>query len=458
MALPAKRTAYKALMANSETIGTSQSIVSVFCRNLSEGKTKKNTPFYRISCVLLNKSNIFVKARKPNGELDASDSPSAKKMRTEEDSQEEGHKGTVLKPGDQFMAMCYDKGSATLAACTLMKLAITCDWYIDHYTFQVSRIIDDGSSSKSAMTVQVYEKSVLDTPLAEIPTVDNLSESDFPEGTDEKYIARNFILPVSLKGGESLCSEVIIQLDETDAGRFSCRVKDDPEEYVGVNSELEAGKTSNMMTVVYTLLREPEKKYVMKFAYSPDTWRIFGVTNVRNWAAAGARMIFNACEWYAYGYSQLAKIRAIKANREGGYDAIEGVGECVYSTGFVVKMDVNLCATVRAAGVELSFDYLKDDFAKTFDNELENLTHPVNLGWKVKVRRGSPAVLNLSEFTTDQLDVFIKEVQNKSDIKFYGIFDTCSDEAYECESMSLAEREQIFREKNLRPSMIFAVM
>lgn len=478
MALHNKRT-YTAQLEGSEAIGAGNTLVPALIRNITMGTTKKNTPYWRVSVFCMSKEPVFIQRRAKKKDGDENDK---KKQKTEGgddgsgegamevvDGMEDIPKGTTIKPGEQFMCTTYDRAIANLDQGHLVKLALTTDWYIDHFTFQASRVLVD-DKHVNALTRKVYEKCVTGTALAEIPTKYNFSPDDFPPGTDEKYISRTFILPLSMGLGTDLYNNVEIQIDPRDKTRFHCLMKQDPNQYIGVNHDIGADTPANMLKVVYTLNNEFNTKVMMTLAYKPDVWKCFGMQSIDEWKNVGGRMLFYAVDWLVYGYSQHSKIMAIKDNMEGSddiFDDDDGTEEekeqFLYSTAFVAKMNVNMPDTIRACGIPLSFDYIEKHYGgeSGYESEKEYPNHPFNVNWRLPMRRGKSFIITLTDMSTEQLISFFKEYKaidpKKNTIEFYGIFSVDSDEPYEIQTKTPEEREEQLIAKGFKPVMVYAI-
>lgn len=470
MSLHNKRTAYTAQLDNAESIGANQTIVPALIKNVTEGKTSKGTSYFRISAICMAKGDTFIKVRPPKKDM------GAKKPNTEGadavpnapmDPPDEDRKGTTIKPGEQFMATAYDRVAGGLEQGSLVKLAVTTDWYIDHFTFQTSKIMIDDRNS-NVLSRKVYDSCVVGTSLAQIPTKDNFSPDDFPLGTDEKYITRSFITPLSMGVGTELFSNVEIQLDPHDKNRLFTRKRDDPSRFIGLNYDVGGDNPANMMKVVYTLNNESSSKIVMSYAYMPDIWACFGVSSVDQWQEVAGRLVFYAVDWLVYGYSQHHKIMAIKANMDGGGAIFDEDGAASddhfqYSTGFLTKMAVNMKDTVRACGIPLSVNFISANYGpdSDYENDIEVNNHPLNHGWKVLLKRNKSFCFNLTDMTADQVAAFLKEYAKLEDgaassIKFYGIYSVESDAPYEIDAPDDLAREQKLVEGGFKPVIVFA--
>lgn len=498
MSLHQKRSAYKAQLDNAESIGAGQTIVPALIKSIKSGTTSKGNQYFRISAICLAREDTFIKMRPPKKEDkkqkvdDASAAPASVESSTEIG---ELPKGTTIRPGEQFMSTAYDSTAADLEQGNIVKLALTTDWYIDHFTFQTSKVMVD-EKYRDVLNRKVYDACVVGTTLAEIPTKDNFSPDDFPMDTDEKFITRSFILPLSIGVGTQMFTNVEIQLDPHDKDRFVARIRDDPTKYVGINADVGGDSPVNMLKAVYTLNNGKNTKVLMTMAYSPkaktatnlnsNPWDCFGVMNLSEWQNTGGRYIFYAVDWLVYGYSQHNKIMAIKANMKGGDDmfAMEddsygGYGdnnveesddgenpdteEFKYSTGFITKMSVNMKDTVKACGIPLSFDYINRHFGPEsgYENDHEYTSHPFNGGWKTAMKRNKSFFVTFSDLSSDQRISFIKEYEkidkDKNEVQFYGVYSVDSDEPYEIQAETNEERETLLEQKGYAPVMIYAL-
>lgn len=462
------RTIYTDQINNSRSIRADETIVPALIKGISSDKTKTGnnpgTVYYRLKVVCMNKEPTFVrfKVKKKKGDVDGDGD--AKRQRTDGDGEDDGDgeatpKGTVVNGGDEFSVTTYDKAAGTLDSGTLANLAMTTDWYNERFTFSAGSVIVDNKMS-NALCDKVYNDMVINTKMAEIPTAANMSEADFPEETDEKWMSRSFIVPLSVDN--SKFANVEIQVDEEDTGRFFCKVKDSDAQLVGVNMVV-GDKTANMFKVVYSPKDEDEPKIMMSLAYVPETWRCFGITDLDVWQKVGHRFMFNAAEWYAYGYTQLTRLNGIIANKnpDGGDD--EDPFE--YSTGFVTKMATNLKATIQRVGVPLSVEYIMENYGEDsdYDREHEVENHPTNTGFRINIKRNKAFITNLTELSTIQVEAFFKDYTkclkdkgpDKFNVQFYGVFQ--SDDVYEFAADDEESREAFVVEKGHKPVAVFAI-
>jgi hypothetical protein len=450
-----KRTIYAAQISNAQSIKPAETLVDALLKRVTRDTTKSGnnpgTPYYKLVAVKLGNDPVFIKMRvKKKKQKSDDDDDNVEDMEEVDDTRP---KGTTLNGSDEFLCTTYDRNASTLSSGMMVKLAMTTDIYQDRFTFQAGSVIVERNSD--ILCDSGYKENVHGTKLAVIPTIDNVSRDDFEEGIDEKWMNRQFILPVSPENPSFANVEVQITDDAT--GCFFTRKKEDPDQqYVGVNTQI-GDKTVNMFRVVYTPTEAEEengaKKTLITFAYMSDVWDCFGCVNVETWEKVAKLFIFGAVEWYVYGYSNLLKLESLLANKN--HDESDDFD---YSTGFVTRMSVNLPATVKSIGVPLSHDFIDNHYGEdsNYENDHEYESHVLNGGWKVNVRRNKPYIVNFTDLSRDQTTSFIKEIKkNDSKVQFYGIFE--DNRAYEFVADSPEEYEGKIVEANMVPDMVFAV-
>jgi len=459
------RTIYQDQINNSRSIHADETIVPVIIKNITAAKTtsghKPGAVFYRLKVICMNKEPVFIRFKtKRKSKDDGEESDESKRQRLENEAEaaanENTHKGTTVNIGDEFRVTTYDKTAGIIDGGSMVNLAMTTEWYNEHFTFSAGSVIVDNRIANT-LCDRVYNEMIVGTKMAEIPTTENMSIDDFPDDSEEKYMTRSFIIPLSAENPSF--ANVEIQLDETDTQRFFCKVADDDTQLVGVNTNI-GDKTSNMMKIVYTQKEEGAPKIMMSLAYMADVWSCFGVTVLDAWQKVGFRLIFNSREWYAYGYTKLTRLNAIIANKHDD----DGDG-FQYSTGFAPKMAVNLKDTIsRGCGVPLSINYIVDHFGEDSDHDREKeiKNHPINTNCRTDMKRNRPFVVNMTELSTEQAHGFVKDylkgVKEKGDVydvKFFGVF--ASDEVYEFATDDDDAREAFFVGKGHVPTLVFAI-
>ena len=390
-----------------------------------------------------------------------------------------GAYGVIIKPYSVIMANSFDRTEcANIGPASIVKLALTADLYNDRVSFKASSVTNDGSGI-NRITFNKYFK---DSELSVIPTKDNIDPESFPEGTDPKYYTRSFVLPLS--DDSKKFKDVEIVIDPEDASRFSGKKKDDDTVYPCVNTEISADKNQNSMSVVYT--DHNDKRFFFKYAYFPEVWQCFGITDVDKWTKAAGRLMFSAVDWFCYGSSNLDNIRSMRANAEDdGCDGMETSGYLDFgesfdddvvdtsqksemqtaeedgmtaTTGFVSTMAVNLAGTAKRAGKELSWAWVVKNYGRDGDYSfMQDLpSSGINSGWRVPLSRGGKLVVNVTELMDGLRDKFFKEAEGKKNLKFYGIFNVGDDTPYE--HSDPATFEAFLDEKKMLPAVVYGVI
>jgi hypothetical protein len=379
-----------------------------------------------------------------------------------------GQYGVTILPNSRLMITSFDRnGCASVGSGATVKLALVADMYGGRITFKASDVTVEGAD----ITREAFNKYYAGSQLAVVPTKDNIDPDSFPADTESKFITRSFVLPVS--GDTSEFKDVEILVDPEDARRFSGKNKDEETLYPCVNTEVSTDKNQNSMSVVYTGL--DDQKYFMKFAFTPQCWTCFGVTDVAKWTKCAGRMMFSAVNWFALGSSKLDNILSMRTNVDddddgndyglADYDMTEessapvaaDMGTMVATTGFVSKMSVDLSKTVQRAGVELSGEWVAARFGTEGSYSFNPETPPsgINSGWRARLQRGGKFVFNVTEFTDDIRPAFFREAKSIKDVKFFGIFAVGDDQVYEFAGPGPLEAR--LDEKKLIPSLVFAI-
>lgn len=450
-----KRTIYQAQINNAQSIRPDETLVNVLLKNVKSDVTKNGnnpgTTYYKLLVVKLGNEPVFIKMKTKKKKQKTGDNDTEVQEEVEEEVEEVNKpKGTTIDSNEEFMVTTYDANASTLSSGMMVQLAMTTDFYKDRFTFQAGSVIVD--NNLNILCDKEYKDNIIGTKIAEIPTINNMSRDDFNYEMDEKYMNRVFILPLSVDN--PLFPNVEIQIADDEKGRFFTKKKDKPtQQFIGVNTII-GDKTVNMFRVVYTSPDDESHRTMMTLAYMPEVWDCFGCMNVEKWDKVAKLFIFNAVEWYVYGYSNLVKLESLIANKKNnGTDS-----DFDQSTGFVTRMNVNLTDTVKKIGIPLSLSFIEDHFGSDSDyqNDVEYETHPLNSGWKVNVRRDKPYTINFTDLSKDQTESFIKEVVKiNSAVQFYGIFS--DQKAYEFATKSQEDYEAQIRNVGLVPDMVFAI-
>jgi hypothetical protein len=439
MALRNKRQfEYKDKLSNAESIGKNYTLVPMLFERATEKKvttkTGTNFQYWIVNGVTMNKEDVFVKRIKGKDEPEPAE------------GEELPHPGTTLEADKDIVFTCTDKRIATASKGSIIKVAVGAAWYDkeDRYTFKSNKVIVDMSGDH--IDLLTYKNLVQGTKLAEIPTKDNINPDDFPEGTDEKYIARSFLLPLS--NDTTAFASVDIDLDEKNSNLFFCSDKEGHGKYVGLNIGFGSDRVKNGMNVVYTRNDDVQSKCLMTYNFFPEVWEVFGVRSTVGWTKGGARMIYHAKGWLAYGSSQLKRILNLGGNKEdenqgyGGFGEAEDIDPDVengdssfdYSQGFIGKMHLDLRSTIMASAIPLTPEYIGETFnTEDYQPEEEFTDHPLNNGWMMKVKRNDDFILNITDMSKTMIESYFKEVESvtPNNIKYYGVFNVNSDAPYE---------------------------
>lgn len=474
---------------NKKSIATGQIVVPCILQLKKEKKSIKGNSYYILVVNTLNKTPVFVQftSKKTDGITATPFEPKMKKVKKDVKEKDEendfiekpeddriikknGVYGTFLKPFSTIMVTTFDRnGSLLLERSQVFKLSLIADAYNDMISFKAGEIILE--SKWCGITKEIFVKHFLNTELSIIPTQFNIIPSTFPSHTDPKYYSRPFVLPLS--NDTSLFKDVEIVLDVEDPKRFYGKDKETDKLIPSVNTDIGSDQIRNNMSVVF---ENEKEKYFFKFAYMPNIWNIFGISDVDKWSKSAGRMILNASSWFAYGSSKLDDIKLMKANAEtiddnDGLDfgmpidelpspscddsSINNKNDLIATTGFISNFSLNLNETIKKAGISLSYDFIlknygpESEFIYNSDNQ-----NPLNTGWKTKIfTKDESFIFNLTETDEYIRNPLLKELKDRNDVKYYGIFSVGNDLPYE--KVNEENFETFLIESKITPSSVF---
>ena len=467
------------LKTNCDSIGSGNTMIPVLIQLLKPPKdrTDKRSPYTIICTAMVLKSTLvrfYVKkddTKKPKAEGGDTNTESI---------------GGTINPGDTMVVNCFDRmGCMKLTEGNFVKISCNASNYTDPHTnetrvtFKSDRILFDKNTN--ALTKVVYDRYIMDTDVAEVPTRYNIKASSFKEGTPQDYMRRKFLLPLSSDQKKFNNVEIII---ERNRERMYCR-KDDIN-YVGFNSE-SGDKVSNSIGVVYEPLPTEAipnpKPIMMKLKFNPVVWEGFGIDDLNFWKPVASRIISNLRDAYIFGYSSLGSIENMKGNldrnMEEGYgddgeytsmEAMSGGGDeesdVIDTTGFIIKFAVNMTDTVKVCGLKLDASYIEQLYDpeerkysrpyQPFGYEGDNTKkHPMNAGHRLKMKAGTPAIFNVSEIHSEDIEKFFKTAREMTTLKYYGVFADDENRPYEFDGVNVTE---FINTNNIKPVIVFAIV
>jgi len=487
----------KYALSNKKSIAPGSTVVPVIVSLKKEKKSAKGNTYFILVVQTLNKSPVFVQfaALKQGGEK-VSFQPATKRIKresTEENSEpvevevpederitkQDGSYGTIVKPCSTLILTSFDRnGCVNLDRGMICKVSISADSYEDNINFKCNEVIMEPNTS--TITKGVFQKYFMNSDMTVIPTKSNIDPESFPVGTDPKYFTRHFVLPLS--DDTPLFKELEVLVDPEDSKRFYAKRKEDDKIVPSVNTEVGPDMVRNNLSVIYATDKE---KFFFKYAYSPSVWNVFGICDLDKWSKTAGRMMFSAVNWYAYGSSKLDDIKSMRSNAEaddeggldfgyGGYgmdDMDEGEDEpapdmrkaedegMISTTGYISNMTIDLKATAKKAGIELSSGWVSSKYGPegNYNFSPEDTPNPLNSGWRSKLERDIASIFNFTEMDDFMRLPFIKEAEHKGNVKFYGIFAAGNDAPYENVNTD-KPIEEFLDENSIMPATIFAVV
>jgi len=360
--------------------------------------------------------------------------PSVKRQKTDDNDV-----NTTIGPNQVFYCFNFDRQSLPrLQEGTYVRLAISADKFKGGDSFKCDKLsIDDNQCD--VLSKQVYDKFIANSTMGMVPTLDTFAD---------EQTSRTFVLPISSNNG--VFPQTTVVFDESDPDNFEVETDEGP--VVGITTPMN-GKKATCIGVAYTLNNEGQTQAFLKLAYTKKLWEALGVVHLPIWKKVAPRLVYNTEEAFVYGYSMREKVQSMVTDDESAI---------VPTTGFATRMRLNLAKSVEKAGVPLSHAFVLANFGPesnhSFD-DTEYLMHPINAGWKAKVKAGiKGTVINLTEVSDDHLVGFFKLVDETTNIRFYGVWPMDEAAPYEFTPTEEMTLEQMLAVENLVPPLLFAVI
>lgn len=475
----------------SSTIPQGQSLINVILVRVKDPVITATYKMRTLVCKSIEKCPIPVMLAAPSAKR-------KKKGRDDSVADEESAAAppadhTVIQPGDEFACNCFDPAFVpSMKATDVLALSVLANWHEGRWTFKAQKAFYK-TDCFDALTPSVFRKSIVSSGLAEVPTRETFGNVEF--GT-RAY--QYFILPLTNECNrfKDIC---ICSISSDTEPTNLCLTSGELEPIVGVNCENGDGKSVNRMVVAYEPVEKSKPNVAMSFNFLYPTntategsiFEVFGVADLELWRKVGARMILNASEWFAYGYSDYSRIMSMRENmsyRPGSEDATAGdyalaaaaelaeaaaeayvqtpppsptaasddesTPKTLQTTGLVLRMNLNLPQTVARAGVKLSLDFVTNFFNDyTFGFDRIPTRKTLNTGYRARLKtRG--CVINLSELADGERSSMLGGALKEFD--FYGVFPSEVDEPSQFEGEQPALEEMLL-EKEIKPAVIFAV-
>jgi hypothetical protein len=465
---------------NRKSIGQGHTVVPVMVLSKFEKKTEKMQTYYSLMVQTLNKEPVFIQMASIKDPVTKSnvpfEPPSAKRAKVEDSEEddedvdgeeedvtsefvkEDGRWGVTVNPGTMMWVTTFDRaGGKVVDRSSVAKLSLIADSYKGRVGFKAGEVIFE---APPGVTRALFTKYFVDSSMVVVPTKDNIDPADFPEGTKSEHISRAFVLPLS--SDTDLFTDVEVIVDPEDPKRFVGKKKDVQKEFPSVNTDTGGDSPQNAFSVVYK--EKNGTKYFFKYAYFPEVWSCFGIAEVDKWALCAGRLMFSAVSWFAQGSSKLDNILSMRANADaddgmdfGGDDADPymasygeepcaadssmteaAAGGMVATTGFIASMSVDLVATVKKAGIALPLKWVGEYSSGMYKYQIKKTDSPddavkntLNDDWRISLERRAKVVYNFTEMVDVDRANFLRELEGRTDVCFYGIFAVGDDRPYE---------------------------
>jgi hypothetical protein len=276
--------------------------------------------------------------------------------------------------------------------------------------------------------------------LCTIPTKQNITVIP---GEDTKWASRPFLLPLSQDS--NLYSDIDILVNEHNGFYHENQNRN---RHISITTEVNGGHARNAMGVMYTI--DNTKKCFVKFSYLPEVWDCFGISNTEIWSKVAVRLFQSSKAWYAYGYSKLEEITSMVGNA-GGCDYTDNIEP---TSGFICKMFIDLPGTIRNASVRLSNDWVNQYMGAMGPYQFITDDNAPPYPWRAILKKPGVKVINVSEINDDSRPGFFREVMNKENVSFHGVFSYDNDAPYE-----QFDHLQTYMEENKHyPAAVFAIV
>jgi hypothetical protein len=358
------------------------------------------------------------------------------------------HSSVAFTTFDQIMARKIK--SMTPCVC---KVYLRAERFQDRISYTAGRIMCDELSN--CFNTIFYNRYIKGGPLSEIPTLDNIKPESFAPRTEEKYMYRHTVLPLTTHN--SPYTAVVPLVDFADRRRLTGSNKDSDEIVPSVTVENSMDKVSNGMNVMFVYKPEDngvEKNTLVKFGYFPSVWTCFGVSSVEKWIQCAGTLISGARGWYAVGSAKLENIKRLSTN--AAFDnEVQGddSASVVSTTVFISAMHLDLYDTVAASGRVLAKDWVADKYSIEKYNFTAETGHenPINLNCYLRLREVK-AVFNITEMNDPVRAEFIRRTKDMPDVVYYGVFPYNVNAPYEAPNIM----DYLATPNCVLPSVVFA--
>lgn len=359
------------------------------------------------------------------------------------------HSSISFTTFDQVMA----RKLKSISPC-VCKVFLRAERFHDRVSYTAGRIMCDEMSN--CFNSIFYSRYIKGGPMSEIPTLENIKPESFAPRTEEKYMYRHTVLP--LTSHNSHFTAVVPLVDFSDRRRLTGSNKDSDEIVPSVTVENSMDKVSNGMNVMFVYKPEDngeEKKTLVKFGYFPAVWSCFGVSSVDKWIQCAGTLVAGARGWFAVGSAKLENIKRLSTNAGFDHDSHEAHGseEVVSTTVFISAMSLDLFDTVSASGRVLSKDWVSDKYSIENYNFTAEAGHenPINLNCYLRLREVK-AVFNISEMNDPVRAEFIRRTKDMPGVVYYGIFPHGFNAPYEAANIM----EYLATPQCVLPCVVFA--
>lgn len=431
------------MMANSKMLPEGSSMVTLLVTNVLPMKenAKQGTPNF-MGAICLEREPVEISYRK-------------KKVRNADDREEwlnmtddDGNDKARLEFGMNLYVGLFDQPALKLinAPC-IIRAGMTASVYNGKASYRVESVMKD--SILDALNMNNFEKYVVGTSIAKIPTVETFDE------TGAQYIS--FIVPFS--GDNKWYPTTEIMFESSNPERMHYLTSTKPVEHDVGLSRADDDKVLNQF-VMNLIPSDPkdDRQYGLYVGYERDMFKSFGVIDLSNWERAGPRLISCCRNTMIACSSSAERTRRIPANSAGDDVRTEEGRKLVATAAFATRLVVDLAETAKSAGLPLTVEHCKRLLlAPTNTFRTDVAKHPINANFEDRVAFGRDRViLNLSEIPRFYLQTLFDSIEEREDITYWGVYSRVDNSVYELDGENISE--QLEENTTQNPVVIFCII
>lgn len=337
------------------------------------------------------------------------------------------------------------------------QICVNASVYMDRLQFSCKEVTI--LSQKSPCDIEMINQYIGESGVCSFPLVEK-----FNPGTKRRF----FILPLSENKQFTITDIQRNENDWKDRNMFTYVDKENPNlQSVGIHVR-DGTNMRNQFSVDYVKetvgadMQVNKEACIMTYGYKQTLFESFGVLALDHWKAVAPVLLTCAQDCFAFGSAKLENLNKLTYTR---LDKVVTDGaEQQLAVGFLIELSVNMVKTIQNTSYPISKDFAKQCVK---DKKLKDvITHPLNMDYEDKLRGTDPYfdasyAFNLSEMSLIARSDFFTIIEDEEnpinkEVSYFALLD------YEEEGMdeikfSDPECENIMKEKNIKPALVFAI-